>query len=497
MASDQKPDLKGWQPLKGPRVGREAFQVTPFMRLARVHAAVKGANILVGLALIDSVFFVDPEEARGRVALALLMTMVPFTLLAPMIGPWLDRLKGGRRFVIVGACALPIVMSLLMIRELETLLLYPLAFLVLMLDKSYNVAKSAVVPSLVQSDEELVQANAMLTRLGILAPLVAGPIGGLARFIGESVGGFTGGQAVLAVAAIGFGAATALSLQLPKVQVASEPTSKDEKSELRGGAILLAASAMALVRGIAGFVFLLMAFRYQEDPFVLVVLVGGATGVGNFGGTFLATGLRKAGVAEERLLQMVMGLLLGVAVVATYLDGSAAAGLLALAVALAGTAGKLAFDSIVQKDAPDSNRGRAFARFETRFQLVWVAGSFVPVLLTVPLWAGYVVMGGVAAFALVSYLTGVKAVAAGKPPPQRTKDFQRRLVAKARNRRPADATTTVPEPAPGPDPTEVDPTEVDRTEVDRTEVDPTEVEVDHRPPPPQPDTTVVIDPTKL
>ena len=41
---------------------------------------------------------------------------------------------------------------------------------------------------------------------------------------------------------------------------------------------------------------------------------------------------------------------------------------------VAAAAGKLAFDSIVQRDAPDAIRGRTFARFETRFQLVWVVG---------------------------------------------------------------------------------------------------------------------------
>ena len=42
---------------------------------------------------------------------------------------------------------------------------------------------------------------------------------------------------------------------------------------------------------------------------------------------------------------------------------------------------KLAFDSLVQRDAPDANRGRSFARFETRFQLVWVIGALLPLLL--------------------------------------------------------------------------------------------------------------------
>ena len=50
---------------------------------------------------------------------------------------------------------------------------------------------------------------------------------------------------------------------------------------------------------------------------------------------------------------------------------------------------RLAFDSIVQRDAPDANRGRAFARFETRFQLGWVLGRRrCPCVIPIPRLAG-------------------------------------------------------------------------------------------------------------
>jgi hypothetical protein len=54
--------------------------------------------------------------------------------------------------------------------------------------------------------------------------------------------------------------------------------------------------------------------------------------------------------------------------------------LMALVIGLTSNAAKQAFDSIVQRDAPDANRGRAFAKFETRFQLWWVVGALVPVV---------------------------------------------------------------------------------------------------------------------
>jgi hypothetical protein len=54
--------------------------------------------------------------------------------------------------------------------------------------------------------------------------------------------------------------------------------------------------------------------------------------------------------------------------------------LAALSVAAAAACGRMAFDSILQRDGADAARGRAFARFETRFQIVWVAGSVLAVL---------------------------------------------------------------------------------------------------------------------
>jgi hypothetical protein len=98
----------------------------------------------------------------------------------------------------------------------------------------------------------------------------------------------------------------------------------------------------------------------------------------------------------------------GVGAAAVNKLGSAAG--LSAVVAVVSTAGKLAFDSLVQRDAPDANRGRSFARFEVRFQLVWVIGAMIPLLLLpIPVQVGYLVIAGTSGFALVSYLYGQRA----------------------------------------------------------------------------------------
>ena len=68
--------------------------------------------------------------------------------------------------------------------------------------------------------------------------------------------------------------------------------------------------------------------------------------------------------------------------------------------------GKLSFDSILQRDAPDANRGRSFAQFETRFQVTWVVGAFIPVAITMPAYVGYFIVLVVAGTATFSYVIG-------------------------------------------------------------------------------------------
>ena len=94
------------------------------------------------------------------------------------------------------------------------------------------------------------------------------------------------------------------------------------------------------------------------------------------------------------------------ALLALQVGGRAGASVLAAIVGLAASAGRLAFDSIVQRDAPDADRGRSFAGFETRFQLAWVAGAFVPVVIPTPLGVGFLGIAGASGAAAVAYATG-------------------------------------------------------------------------------------------
>ena len=234
----------GWEPLNTParRAGAGRFVVTPFTRLARTHAGAVAGDTLIALALANSLFFdIDPNAARGRVALYLALTMAPFAVVAPLIGPALDRARGGRRFMVIGANALRALICVLMIGDLDNMWLFPEAFAVLVLAKSYHVAKSAIVPTVVRSDAELVEANSRLSFLSGVVGFAAAVPGGLAFLV-------AGSQGVLVLAVVVFTVAAVMGVRIPATKVAADDTSETERVELRGGGIILAASAMSLRR---------------------------------------------------------------------------------------------------------------------------------------------------------------------------------------------------------------------------------------------------------
>jgi len=394
MASD------GWRPLPAPRKGAEAFEVTPFGRLARAHAVAVAGDTLVAIALAGTLFFsIDVDQARGEVFLYLALTMAPFAVVAPLVGPALDRATGGRRWMVIGSSGLRALVCLLMVRDVDSLLLFPEAFALLVLAKSYHVAKSALVPTVVHSHEGLVEANSKLS-------LISGIVGFVAAVPGALLLRFGGSEWVLALAAVVFAVGVVVAWGVPKVQIATEPESAEAKAELRGAGVLLAASAMALLRGIVGFLTFLLAFSLRTDgsPTWHFGVVLALSAVGSLTGAALAPALRRQ-TSEERIISVLLVAVAVLAVVAAWLGALPGAALVAVTVGIGAAAAKQAFDSIVQRDAPDANRGRSFARFETRFQLVWVAGAVLGII-PMPMWLGFLLVAGVSAFAGASYAAG-------------------------------------------------------------------------------------------
>jgi hypothetical protein len=374
--------------------------VTPFMRLARTHALLVAGDAAAAVALAGSLFFdAEVTEARGKVALYLLLTLAPFSLVAPLIGPAIDRMAGGRRLMVVGSAVGRSLLALLLVANLDGFVLYPLAFGLLVLGKAYAVSKSALVPTVVTDDAQLVEANSRLGVIGGIVGVVAAVPALLLKLAGASF--------PMAMAALAFGAGAIAAWRLPHRAVASEPEAASERAELRAFGIVLSASAMAFLRATVGFLVFHIAFWFRGDDIGLwwLGVVAAGSAVGTLAGNAIGPSLRRA-MREERILVACLGVTALAGAVTGVVGGALPAAVLAVTVGAGAAAGRLAFDAIVQRDAPDANQGRAFARFETRFQLAWVTAAFVPVIVPIPGDLGLVFVGLLAAAALGSYLVG-------------------------------------------------------------------------------------------
>ena len=144
--------------------------MSPFKRLARTHALMTAGDVAMVVALAGSLFFsISPDAARSKVLLYLLISFAPFAVVAPLIGPFIDRAPGGRRSIIQLTAVGRALLFVVMIFHLDDLLLFPLSFGVLILQKTYGVSQSALIPAVVNSKTELVEAN---SKLGLISGAV-------------------------------------------------------------------------------------------------------------------------------------------------------------------------------------------------------------------------------------------------------------------------------------------------------------------------------------
>ena len=128
--------------------------------------------------------------------------------------------------------------------------------------------------------------------------------------------------------------------------------------------------------------------------------------------------LRKAWREETILIAVLLLVMVTGIAAATFGSKLASATAAALVVGLGASGGKLAFDSIVQRDAPDANRGRSFAKFETRFQLAWVVGAFIPVIIPIPIQAGLLAISLAGGAAGASYYASLRYLRANGRAPE-------------------------------------------------------------------------------
>lgn len=337
----------------------------------------------MAVALADSLFLsISPDAARTKVLLFLAVSMAPFAVVAPLVGPFVDRMKGGQRMVVVLVGVLRACVLVGMASSLDSLTLFPLAFAALILGKTYAIAKSAIVPNTVNDEAKLVESNSKLGQIaGITGFVVAGPVAAL-QLIDT--------RAALGLGVVAFLAASLNAYRLPKMAVQVGPTDAREAEELHSPSVVAASIAMRTLRFAVGFMFFHLAFWLREEIagtawFGLAI---GLSGLATLGANFAGPHLRSRMRVETMLFTSVVFIVV-IGLFATWYDRVVGGIVLAAAVNAAAAIGRLAFEATVQRDAPDANRGKTFARFETQNQIAWVCGGLIPVIVSPSGWLGF------------------------------------------------------------------------------------------------------------
>lgn len=398
-------------------------------KLIELHAVNGAGDVMITVALASTVFFSVPtDEARGRVALYLGITMAPFALLAPVIGPLLDRLPHGRRAAMAGSMLARAMLALMLAGAVVsgTFELYPAALGVLVASKAYGVVRSAVVPRLLPPNFSLVKANSRVTLGGLLATGVAAPIGALLQSLGA--------RYPLYGAFVIFIAGTFLSFSLPpkvdsakgedKALLAADEghlhgphLKKPPRPGLRtvGTAVTHALAANASLRCLSGFLIFFLAFLLREHPLsgksaaVSLGLVAVSAGVGNALGTAVGAWLKQR--APELIVVTVVAFVLGAAVTAAVFFSTALVACLAAVAGFAQALAKLSLDAMIQRDVPELVRNSAFARSETLLQMAWVLGGAIGIAMPLNGSLGLSVAAGIVAVGWLTTVRGLLSVA--------------------------------------------------------------------------------------
>ncbi|WP_372452879.1 MFS transporter [Mycolicibacterium xanthum] len=372
----------------------------------------------MAVALANTLFFAAATaESKSRVALYLLITIAPFAVIAPLIGPALDRLQHGRRVALAASFVLRTVLAVVLIANYDgatgsfpSWVLYPCALGMMVLSKSFSVLRGAVAPRVLPPSIDLVRVNSRLTTFGLLGGTMIGGAIAAATEWGFNLFQMPGALYVVVAATM---AGAVLSMRIPKWvevtegEVPATLSYHGGSGELRreperprakarqplGRNIITALWGNCTVKVMVGFLFLYPAFVAKAhqasgwEQLRILGLIGAAAAIGNFAGNFTAARMKLGhpALTVVRAAIAVTAMALATAVTGNLLVAAAATLVTSGASAIA----KASLDASLQDDLPEESRASAFGRSESLLQLAWVAGGATGVLIYTDLWAGF------------------------------------------------------------------------------------------------------------
>ncbi|WP_432881765.1 MFS transporter [Kribbella sp. CA-245084] len=381
--------------------GAQGANESGLSRLIELGAVNAAGDTAFAVSLAGTVFFTVPsDQARDRVALFLVLTMAPFALMAPLIGPILDRFRHGRRWAIgatLGVRAFLVWSLASSISGHGSAWLYPAALGCLVASKAYGVTRASAVPRLLPKQITLVTANSRISLAGVAGATIGAGIAAAFASIGP--------QWSLRWAALVYIVGLILAIRLPN---AVDSPADEEVTGTAGREARRRAITAAVARGIrcnlglrfvSGFLTMYLAFLLRDQPIsgvkgaVAAGAVIAAAGLGNSLGTILGS-LLKARKPEAVVLVVLLADAI-VAVAAAVLYGLPILIALGLVAGLCSSLGKLSLDAMIQRDVPESVRTSVFARSETVLQLAWVIGGGCGIVLPLIPRLGFGFLAGV------------------------------------------------------------------------------------------------------
>jgi hypothetical protein len=377
----------------------------------------------MGVALANTLFFAAASgESKSKVALYLLITIAPFAVIAPLIGPALDRLQHGRRVALATSFALRTGLAVVLIMNYDGAtnsfppwVLYPCALAMMVLSKSFSVLRSAVTPRVMPPTIDLVRVNSRLTVFGLLGGTIAGVVVAAGvEFVATHVFKLPGALfVVVAVTIVG----ASLSMRIPRwVEVTtgevpatlsyrrhSEPLRRSWPEEVKrasgtlrqplGRNIITSLWGNCTIKVMVGFLFLYPAFvakAHHAHGWVqleMLGMIGVAAAVGNFAGNFTSARLQ---LGRPAVLVVRCTIAVTVVAVAASVGGTLwVAAIATLITSGASAIAKASLDASLQHDLPEESRASGFGRSESTLQLAWVLGGALGVLVYTELWVGF------------------------------------------------------------------------------------------------------------
>lgn len=362
----------------------------PVVPLAIAHGLAGAGDAFVSVSFAGSLFFnVSPDASRQQVLLYLVVTMAPLAVLAPLVGPTVDRFRRWQRFVASIFYILRALSCLALVSFLLDLAFYPLALALLIVSKASGVVKQTLVQSLVDDPDELVATNARLARFASITAAVGA---GCAALLLQA----SGSEWTLRVGTVLFAFAALVILRVRPRKEVEVVADEVEYAETHLPVVFVGSIGVIAIRAAVGFFLFTLAFtlRRESQPAYIYGLAAGCYGLGAFTGHTIIGWLRRH-FREQQLIALAIAApaaftLVGILGVSTPLLM-----VIAAMVGLSTTVGRTAFDSLLQHRAPEALLGRAGARYETRFQLAWVMGGAIATPITLAPEVSMMVLTGI------------------------------------------------------------------------------------------------------